>query len=119
MPTSFHQLDRAASIGDVVAITRDYLARWAPEEIACLPRTVRPGRIRDEVDIADLHARLVEEYRTTRLSGDELAALQRLTGFMVQAALRIGKLQGEAESEAPSGAARPEPGSKANAGGGR
>jgi hypothetical protein len=115
MPTLFHQLDRALRISDVVAITRDYIARWTPEELARLPRSVRPGRIRDEVDVVELHARLVEEYRTTRLSGDELAALQRLTGFMVQAALRIGKLGGGTDA----GEARPAAESKADAAGRR
>src|SRR5665213_461422 len=114
MPTLFHQLDRATRVSDVVAITRDYLAGWSPEEIARLPRTVRPGRIRDEVDVIDLHTRLVDEYRATRLSGDELTALQRLTGFLVQAALRINKLGSAIEGSATRSAE-----SKANAAGGR
>jgi hypothetical protein len=78
------QIENAHSTDEVVAIVRDYIALWSPEEIAALPVPVRPGRVRDEADVADLHDRLVEAYRTTRASGDALATLQRLTGFMAQ-----------------------------------
>jgi len=99
------QIENAHSAPDVVAIVRDYIALWSPEEIAALPAAVRPGRVRDEADIADLHDRLVEAYRTTRASGDALATLQRLTGFMARAAIRIAELGGasrDAEEDAAS-----------------
>lgn len=100
------QIDDAPTTADVVAVVRDYIAMWSPEEIAALPVPVRPGRVRDEADVADLHERLVEEYRTTRATGDALAALQRLTGFMARASVRIAELGGaarrEAEDDAPS-----------------
>lgn len=100
------QIESAPSTADVVAIVRDYIALWSPEEIAALPPPVRPGRVRDEADIADLHDRLVEAYRTTRASGDALASLQRLTGFMARASIRIAELGGaarrEIEDDAPS-----------------
>jgi len=91
----FAQLDNAQTATAVVAIARDYLALWSPGEIALLPDDVRPGRLRDAADVADLHARLVGEYRKTRASGDALAALQRLTGFFARASVRIAQV-GEA-----------------------
>jgi hypothetical protein len=94
------QLENAQSVGTVVAIARDYLALWSPEEIAMLPPAVRPGRLRDAADVTDLHGRLVEEYRTTRASGNELAALQRLTGFLARASVRIAQL-GDATADTP------------------
>jgi hypothetical protein len=97
----FAQLDNAQSGPAVVAIVRDYLALWSPEEIALLPPAVRPGRVRDASDVAELHARLVEEYRNTRASGDPLAALQRLTGFFARASVRIAQV---GETAADSGA---------------
>ncbi|HET9470199.1 MAG TPA: hypothetical protein VFO24_03780 [Usitatibacter sp.] len=100
------QIDSATATADVVAIVRDYIAMWSPEEIAALPVPVRPGRVRDEADVADLHERLVEAYRTTRATGDALATLQRLTGFMARASVRIAELGGatrrEPEDDAPS-----------------
>jgi hypothetical protein len=100
----FGQLESATGVGAVVAIARDYLAMWSPEEIGLLPPAVRPGRLRDAKDVTDLHGRLVEEYRNTRASGDALATLQRLTGFFARASVRIAQLGGaqdEAEQEAP------------------
>jgi hypothetical protein len=99
MLTWFRQIDDARSVTEVVAIARDYVATWGPDEIVRLPRSVRPGRIRDAFDVTDLHARLADEYRITRASGDELTALQRLTGFMVHASVRISQLGGSAEGE--------------------
>jgi len=93
------QIENALSTGEVVAIARDYIAMWSPEEIASLPSPVRPGRVRDESDITDLHDRLVEAYRTTRATGDALATLQRLTGFMARASIRIAELGGSARQE--------------------
>jgi hypothetical protein len=98
----FAQLENAQTATAVVAIVRDYLALWSPEEIALLPLGVRPGRIRDASDVADLHSLLVEEYRKTRSSGDALAALQRLTGFCTRASLRIAQL---GDADAPGAAA--------------
>lgn len=88
----FDQLEDATTVAGAVAIARDYIAMWSPEEIALLPPAVRPGRLRDEADIAELHERLVDEYRATRASGEPLSALQRLMGFFARASVRIAQL---------------------------
>jgi hypothetical protein len=89
------QIDDAKSVAEAVSIARDFLATWSPEELARLPMRCRPGRIRDELDIAELHGRLADEYRTTRASGDELTTLQVLTSFMVRVSVRIAQLGGD------------------------
>jgi hypothetical protein len=88
----FDQLEEATTVAGAVAVARDYIAMWSPQEIALLPPAVRPGRLRDEADIAELHERLVDEYRTTRASGEQLSALQRLMGFFARASVRIAQL---------------------------
>lgn len=94
--SSWHrQIDDAASVAEVVSIARDFLATWTPRELARLPERCRPGKIRDESDIADLHGRLAEEYRTTRASGEELTTLQLITSFMVRTSVRIAELGGD------------------------
>jgi hypothetical protein len=95
----YGQLESAGSVEAVVAIARDYGAMLSPEEIAMLPPGARPGRIRDESDITELHERLVDEYRKTRASGAELALLQRVTGFFVRACVRIAELGGAREND--------------------
>jgi hypothetical protein len=93
MSSWYRQVDNAKSALEVVAIVRDYLAGWSPEELARIPEACRPGRIRDEEDVETLHSKLVEEYRGTRASGDELSALQHLTSFLVRASIRIAELR--------------------------
>lgn len=104
MITWYRHIDDALSVEQVVAVARDFLASWTPQEVARLPVGCRPSRIRDESDVIDLHERLVDEYRTTRSSGDELTALQLITGVMVRASLRIAELGGSAQA---SGATEP------------
>ena len=97
MSSWFQQIDAAKSPFEVVTIARDYLATWTPDELALLPVQCRPGRIKDEQDIDQLHVRLVEEYGRSRLTGEALAALQRMTSFIVRASVRIAQLQSEDE----------------------
>lgn len=93
----YQQLDGATGMTEVVSIARDYLATWSPAEIGRLPPSCRPGRLRDASDIEELHECTVDAYRTTRASGDELTALQLLTGFLVRASLRIAQLRATQE----------------------
>lgn len=104
MVTWYRLLDSARTPLEVVAIARDYLATWTPEEIARLPVAVRPKKLRDERDIEDLHGALVEEYRDTVATGLALDALQRLTTFMVRATIRISEVSESKATGEPSSA---------------
>ena len=102
MSSLFGQIEEARTVAEVVAIVRDHLATWTPQEISRLPPACRPGRIRDEMDIANLHSLLVDAYRTTRASGDALTALQLLTSFLVRSSVRVAELGGETRASAPT-----------------
>jgi len=102
MVTWYRLLDNAKNSLEVVAVARDYLATWTPEEIARLPEALRPGKLRDERDIEELHAKLVDEYRASKASGLALDALQRLTTFMVRAAIRISELSEKRPTAGPA-----------------
>jgi hypothetical protein len=93
MTSSHRQIENANSIVEVVAMVRDFLATWSPRDLMRLPLSVRPGRIRDEEDVAALHAQLIDEYRVTRATGDEMSALQQLTSLLVCASNRIAELR--------------------------
>jgi hypothetical protein len=97
----FQQLDKASHVAEVVDIARDYLATWTPEEVALLPRTCRPGRVRDPADIEEMHACAVDAYRGTRASGEELKALQLLTSFLVRASMRLVQLRASGGDDPP------------------
>ena len=103
MVSWYRLLESARNSLEVVAVTRDYLATWTPDEIGRLPAAVRPGRLRDENDLEQLHSRLVEEYRQTRASGAALETLQKLTSFMVRASIRVAELSGDAKGAGGAG----------------
>ena len=92
MLTWFRQIDSSATIGEVLATVRDFFATWTPEDLALLPETCRPGRVKSPEDVEALHASLVDEYRSTRSTGDELKRLQEMTSFVVRASIRLAEL---------------------------
>ena len=92
MTTWFAQIDRAKSIPETLSVARDYVASLTPQDLGMLPAQCRPGRLRDEVDIEALHACLVESYRESRATGQELETLQRLTSFVVRLSIRLSEL---------------------------
>ena len=88
----YRQVDSAKSSLEVVAVARDFMASWSPHDLARLPDACRPGKLRDEIDIENLHGLLVDEYRDTRASGEKLESLQELMSFFVRASMRIAEL---------------------------
>jgi hypothetical protein len=107
MASWFEQLDDARDPADVVSIVRDYFATWTPQEIARLPVQSRPQRIRAAEDVDELHASAVEAYRTTRASGDELTALQLMTGLLARASVRLAQLRSTGVTEPEVSSASP------------
>jgi hypothetical protein len=103
----YHLIDDARRPLEVVAIARDYIASWTPQELARLPAACRPGKLRDEEDIEMLHSRLVDEYRNTRASGEELSYLQQLMSFLVRASIRIAELRDGPPRGGSSGSTKP------------
>jgi hypothetical protein len=99
----YRQLANAKGTLEVVAIVRDYLTTWTPHDLARLPQAARPGRIRDEEDVELLHSAAVEEYRSTRATGEDLDLLQQLTSLLVRASMRIAELR-DTGSKGGSGA---------------
>ncbi len=97
----YHLIDNATSSPEVVAAARDYLASWTPQEISLLPERCRPGRtLRDASDIEFLHDIVIDEYRSSHATGEELSRLQELTSFLVRASQRLAEL---GEHNAPPG----------------
>lgn len=93
----FRQIDDARTTDEVIAVARDYFATWTPQDLARLPRRCRPGRMKSERDLEELHSCVVEEFRLSEATGEDLAALQRLTSFVVRASVRGAQLAGDEE----------------------
>jgi hypothetical protein len=99
----FSQIDRASSVAEVIGVARDFVATLTPDDLKLLPPDCRPGKLRDEADIEELHAMLVEAYRNSRATGQELETLQRLTSFVVRASIRLAELGSSRASGAAGG----------------
>jgi hypothetical protein len=103
MTTWFGHIDRAKTIAETLMVARDFIASMTPQELGRLPAQCRPGRLRDEHDIEALHACLVETYRESRATGDELDTLQRMTSFVVRLSIRLSELGSTASGTSDGG----------------
>lgn len=87
----FRHLREARSELAVVRLTRDYLAEWRPEELACVPEACRPAKIRDGEDIADCAFRLT---RARMDAADPDPLFVEMETFFAMACGRISQLEG-------------------------
>jgi hypothetical protein len=105
----FTRLDHAKSSAELITVVKDFMATWTPAELALLPEKCRPSSINDEQYVECLRSTLVEEYRVTDATGNELELLQRLTSFFLRASIRLSELSPPTSGglePTPSGPAR-------------
>lgn len=72
----------------VVALARDYIALWSPEELAHLPPELRPGKLVDSDDVTLYALRLVR----AQLGGEEHPGVQKMASFFSGASLRLSQI---------------------------
>lgn len=86
----FVLLGATASEQAVVHLASQYLASWAPAELAAIPSACRPGAVRDVEDLADA------AYCLTRARIESSAVNSRLDemeNFFANACARISELE--------------------------
>src|SRR5688572_16055649 len=86
----FHLLGATASDQAVVNLASQYLAAWAPAELAAIPNECRPGAVRDVEDLSDIaycltRARIESSMVNSRLDEMEL--------FFAHACVRVSELE--------------------------
>jgi hypothetical protein len=94
------RLNEAATRSDVVAIARDYMALWSPDELSCLPPDLRPGKIVDADDVSDCALRFVQAQMDRGTEAE--THVHKLGGFFSSASLRLAQIMacgGEVPSE--------------------
>ena len=83
-------LKKAADEHDVVAAARDFLATVTPQEVALMPRALRPDRIVDANDVTTY------AFELTRADCDEESAahviVHRLASFFSAASIRLSEI---------------------------
>ena len=103
----FRQIDDCEDERHLLLVAQQYFASWTAEDLAVLPQAARPRRLQSVDDLDALHAVMVEAYRTSTAEGEALAALQRLTSFVVRAAVRAAQLRGDLDPSPEPPAAPP------------
>ena len=84
------RLSEAETADDVVAIARDYLALWSPEELASIPPDLRPGKLVDSDDVNGYALALVQAQMGRGTAGE--AVVHKMGNFFGSASLRITQL---------------------------
>jgi hypothetical protein len=90
------KLKVAHSEEEVVAIVRDYLGDWLPEELAHIPEHCRPAKIRDVVDINEVTFNLTRERMSSDEAADDADLLVEMESFFAQACARVAQMQSSA-----------------------
>ena len=86
------QVEASQDVASILAVTRDYLATFAPEHLARLPDDCRPGRIKGDDDIAYWSCKLAQcHYKPSpvRIDAD---LLQEMLTYFLHAWVRISQL---------------------------
>ena len=94
MQCRFHELGKAASVAEILAVVRDHLSTWTHDEIAALPAACRPSRVHTTQDIELWADRLLEAGRRLTLLMDDERRLDKLTSHFLIASVRIRQLLG-------------------------
>ena|SRR5688572_29240960 len=81
---------------EVVAMVRDHLARYSPQEIARLPEECRPPRIRDAEDVSQWAFELARTHCAQSGDDDNETVLERMLEFVTQAGQRLSELKATA-----------------------
>jgi hypothetical protein len=79
---------------DLLAVARDFVDGWEPEELALIPERARPQRIKGVDDLAYWHQRLVECYCGMALRDAESEKVREMLHFFACAIQRAAELEG-------------------------
>ena len=90
------RIEEAGTEPEVVAVTRDYLARLSQDEYAELPLQLRPRKI---VDANDIAAYALDLARHEADDPDEMNLVQRLAQLMSSATVRVSEITGATRAD--------------------
>lgn len=79
---------------ELLAVAREFLDSWEPEQLALVPEYFRPQRIKGIDDIAHWHQRLVDCYCAKQLSSAENEKVREMLHFFAFAVQRAAEIDG-------------------------
>ena len=86
------QLEGATEVDAILAVTRDYLATFAPEHLARLPEDCRPGRIKGEDDIAYWSCKLAQHTHGDPAVPVDAILMQEMLNYFLHAWVRLSQM---------------------------
>ena len=89
-----YEIDKATSEAEIVKSASDYLALWAPREMAPWSLGLSEMRIADRDDIERVKFHLTARRPQGRPASAGESHLRELTGYFVRASARLGELRG-------------------------
>ena len=86
------QIEATGSVDEVLMTIRDYLATITPEELARLPETCRPGRVKGDDDIEYWTFKLSRQPGAPADEGVDLELMQVIFHHFLHASMRISQI---------------------------
>jgi len=91
MHCKYDELSRAATVDEVVRVTREFLSTWSGDELGRLPDACRPGRVHGPHDIEHWADRLLDPSPRALFLEDEVK-LDRMASHFLIASVRMRQL---------------------------
>ena len=89
MECKYEELSRAETVGEILDVTRDYLASWSRDELERLPDSCRPAWVESAEDIEAWADRLLAQSQNVPLFMDDERKLDRLVSHFLIASVRM------------------------------
>ena len=87
------RLQATNSEHDLVALVRDYLSEWLPEELAQFPIECRPGKLFDAEDLSDFALNLTRACVSFDVAPENLRVIEEMDAFVGQACRRMAEIE--------------------------
>jgi hypothetical protein len=84
-------LQSATSADTVLAMAREFLDRWDPNELGKMPPHLRPGKLVDTADVTEYALDLVRQQQFT-MDPRSAPQLHAMASFFSNASLRLSQL---------------------------
>lgn len=77
----------------MIALVREYLSEWMPEELSHFPIDCRPGRLRDAEDLNEFAYQLARACVSFDVQPEDLLAVEEMDTFIGQALRRTAEIR--------------------------
>lgn len=94
MQSRYHELGRASTVAEILAVIREFLSTFSHEELERLPTGCRPSRVHTTQDVELWADRLMEAGRKAALFIEDERRLDKLTSHFLIASVRIRQMLG-------------------------